>query len=345
MAAKKGLVVFNSNGNEGGTGWHFLIAPADGDSVVAVGAVNAAGAVWSGSSYGPSSDGQIKPDMASVGLNAVVQGTGNTIGVNTGTSFSCPNMAGMGTCLWQGFPEFNNMRIIRALKEAGSKSAAPDDRIGYGIPDMKAAFTSLLVEYASSNAAVSSCNVTLNWNSKDVDAMKYEIQRKAPGDADYIKIAEINPQAGSVLTNRSYQFINVLANVAAGTISYRIRQIIDTTTATFAAAFIDTVDVTIATACTTTATNDPDPNENKVTVQPNPTSGDAILVIQTTIAVSNMPISIYDMKGRLVLQVRKSKGAGKTTVSLPTNKLAKGKYIITVFNNQKVIGSADLLKL
>jgi serine protease AprX len=344
LGAKKGLLVFQSVGNDGTNGWHYLIAPADGDSVVAVGAVNAAGAVWPGTSYGPSFDGRIKPDVASVGLNAMVQGTGNTIGVGTGTSFACPNMAGLGTCLWQGFPEFNNMRIVRALKEAGSKFNSPDDRIGYGIPDMKAAFTSLLIHYATSNASVNACNVTLNWSSKDVDAMKYEIQRKAPGDADYSKIGEVTPLAGTVLANHSYQFTNTLTNVAAGTVSYRIRQIIDTATASFSAAFIDTATV-ITTACTTTGTNDPDPDADKVVVQPNPTSSDATLVVQTRAAISYMPVSIYDMKGRLVMQMIRSKGTGKATIDLPVNKLSKGKYIITVYNKQKIVGSVELLKL
>ena len=88
------------------------------------------------------------------------------------------------------------MRINRALREAGSIFSAPNDRMGYGIPDVKAAFTSLLVQYATSAATLNSCTVTLSWNSKDVSAMKYEIQRKAPGDADYIKIGEMNPSAG-----------------------------------------------------------------------------------------------------------------------------------------------------
>ncbi|MEI9913276.1 MAG: S8 family serine peptidase [Bacteroidota bacterium] len=345
LAAKKGLIIFQSAGNYGTDSWHYLIAPSDGDSVVAVGAVNAAGAIWTGSSYGPSSDGQVKPDMASVGLNALVQGTGNTIGVGTGTSFACPNMAGLGTCLWQGFPEFNNMRIIRALREAGSIYTTPNERIGYGIPDMKVAFTTLLVEYATSTATVNSCNATLNWSSKDVSAMKYEIERKAPGDANFTKIADITPQAGNVLANHSYQYTNTLSNVFAGTISYRIRQVVDTAAATFSAAFIDTANVVIAAACTTTGINDPDPNADKITLQPNPTSSDAILVVQTRNAIPNMPVNIHDMKGRLVMQLRKSKGTGRTTIDLPVNKLAKGKYIITVYNNQKLIASTELLKL
>jgi serine protease AprX len=346
LAAKKGIIVFNSAGNEGNDGWHFLIAPADGDSVVAVGAVNAAGTVWSGSSYGPSSDGRIKPDMASVGLNALVQGAGNTIGSGTGTSFACPNMAGLGTCLWQGFPEFNNMRIIRAMKEAGSIFNSPDDRIGYGIPDMKLAFTNLLIEYATSSATEDSCNVTLNWNSKDVAAMKYEIERKAPGDANYIKIAEVNPEAGNILTNHSYQFSTALSNVTAGMVSYRIRQIIDTASASFASAYIDTVSIVLAAACTNTGPPDPDPPEaDKIVVSPNPTNSDATLIVQTSNAIPNLDIKVFDMNGRLVMQLQKSKGTGRVIIDLPVNKLAAGKYIINVYDNQEVIGTAVLLKL
>ena len=112
LAAKKGLLVFNSVGNIRDVESHFLAIPADGDSVVAVGSVSAAGDVASNSSYGPSSDGRVKPDVASVGVNAVIQTTANTIGTGSGTSFAGPNMAGFATCLWQGFPEVNNMRIV-----------------------------------------------------------------------------------------------------------------------------------------------------------------------------------------------------------------------------------------
>ena len=166
LAAKKGILFVNAAGNEGNRAWHYIITPADGDSVLAVGAVNTSGAVGSFSSYGPSSDGQIKPDVASVGVSAMVQSTSNTVGTGNGTSFACPNMAGLSSILWQAFPEVNNMRIVRALREAGSIAATPNDRIGYGIPDLKAAFGKLLTEFATSTSTIDACTATVNMDQQ-----------------------------------------------------------------------------------------------------------------------------------------------------------------------------------
>ncbi|RYF84520.1 MAG: peptidase S8, partial [Chitinophagaceae bacterium] len=158
LAAKKGILVGNSAGNDGGnSAYHFISTPADGDSVMAVGAVTTGGAVAGFTSYGPSADGQVKPDVASVGVNTIVQTTGNTIGTNNGTSFACPNMVGVATCLWQGFQEFNNMRILQALRQSGSKATAPDDRIGYGIPDVKKAVLILLKDFSTASVTPSAC--------------------------------------------------------------------------------------------------------------------------------------------------------------------------------------------
>jgi serine protease AprX len=348
MAAKKGMLVFAANGNDGQSAWHYLSTPADGDSVVAVGAVSSAGAVGAFSSYGPSSDGQVKPDLASVGVNAVVQNTNNTITTGNGTSFACPNMAGMGTCLWQGFPEFSNMKIVKAMQQAGSKAANPDDRVGYGIPNMKMAFASLLIDFATSNATVNACNATINWTSKDVSTMKYQVERKLPGELVYTNVGVVNPQAGAILATHSYQFNNAIISPAAGTVSYRIGQIIDTAVATYTIAYIDTATVTITGACfaTGTGTGNIDPNKERVTLQPNPVYGSTVtLVIETAYAVTNMPVVIYDSKGGLMIQLNNTKGTGKKTIELDINHLSKGKYYIKVFNRQKEIGTAELLKL
>ncbi|MBM3415784.1 MAG: T9SS type A sorting domain-containing protein [Bacteroidetes bacterium] len=345
MAAKKGMMVFNAVGNEGGNAWRFLITPSDGDSVVAVGAVNAAGVVGGFSSYGPSSDGQIKPDVASVGVSALIQSTSNTVGTGNGTSFACPNMAGLGTCLWQGFPEFNNMKIVNALRQAGHRATNPDDRVGFGIPNMKLAFSNLLVDYAISSSSVNNCRVTVSWNSKDVSAIRYEVERKAPGETNYSKIGDVAAQTGDILANRSYQFNNDLTAGSSGNFSYRIRQIIDTAAATFTAVFIDTSQVTVST-CTVTATNDPNAFKRQVWVQPNPVNDNtAILVVETSDAIPNMTVVIYDGKGSAMMRFNESKGTGKKTFSLPVEKLSKGKYYIKVLKGNKTIGTAEMLRL
>jgi hypothetical protein len=75
-------------------------------------------------------------------------------------------------------------------------AATPNDRIGYGIPDLKAAFGKLLTEFATSSSTINGCKVFVNWTSKDVGVMKYEIERKAPGETNFSKVGELSPTRG-----------------------------------------------------------------------------------------------------------------------------------------------------
>ncbi|HSN09171.1 MAG TPA: S8/S53 family peptidase, partial [Hanamia sp.] len=130
-----------------------IITPADADSIITVGAVDRSGTIASFSSYGPSSDGRVKPTAASVGSGTALSSTTGPIQVGYGTSFATPNLAGLVTCLWQAFPDFTNMQIIEAIKKSSSIYNNPDDRIGYGIPDFKKAFDDLSQQRASKNVA------------------------------------------------------------------------------------------------------------------------------------------------------------------------------------------------
>ena len=248
LAAKKGILVVSAAGNDGNNGWHYLLTPADGDSVLAVGAVNASGIPWSGSSYGPSADGRVKPDVAAVGEGAFVQYSNNAIGSGNGTSYACPNMAGLTACIMQGFPEFNNMKIINALRQAGNNVASPNDRIGFGIPDMKKVVIGLLKDFATSTATVTDCKSTLNWVSKDVAGMKYEIERKASNETSFKKITELL-STGSVFSIHNYSYNDVLYGLPSGTVTYRIKQIIDTASSTLTSGYIDTVSIEINSLC------------------------------------------------------------------------------------------------
>lgn len=338
LAAKKGVMVFVSAGNAGTNSWHFITSPSDGDSVVCVGAVTATGVVGSFSSYGPSGDGQIKPDMASVGVAALVLTNSNTVGASNGTSFACPNMAGLGSCLWQGFPEYNNMKIVQALKECGTKFTTPDDRVGYGIPNVKNAFAKLLVEYSTASATARGCNATISWNTKDVQAMKYEVERKAIGESNFTKIADVLPQTGLILSLKTYNYITDMTGLPAGNVSYRIKQVIDTAIVSLHSVYLDTVQIAVPTDCIITG-------KISVVIRPNPVSADIVqLVIETPEAVSDMPITIFDASGSLVMQLKESKAAGRKTIDLPISRLSKGKYYIKVFNGTKAIDTAELIR-
>ncbi len=138
IAAKKGMIVMNSAGNEGNKTWKYIIFPADADSVCAVGAVNALGVIAGFSSYGY--PGKVKPNIVSVGQGTVIAGLNNQPSSGNGTSFSNPNVAGLVACLWQAFPNFNNMKILDAVYRSSNRFNAPDNLYGFGIPNFKTAY-------------------------------------------------------------------------------------------------------------------------------------------------------------------------------------------------------------
>ncbi len=136
-AAKKGMIVTNSAGNEGNTAWKYIAFPADADSVCAIGSVNSSGIISGFSSYGY--PGKIKPNVVSLGEGTTLMNVNDQPQRGNGTSYANPNLCGLIACLWQEFKGFNNMTILNAVYESSSKSTFPDDRYGFGNPDMQKA--------------------------------------------------------------------------------------------------------------------------------------------------------------------------------------------------------------
>ena len=144
MAVGRGMPVFSSAGNErDNPSFPHILAPADGDSVLAMAAVDLDGNVASFSSPGPTFDGRIKPDLAAHGVNVPVASyeADNALTVASGTSFACPLVAGVAALMLERVPGLTPMQVAEALRETASHPAARDNDTGSGIVNAFAAVT------------------------------------------------------------------------------------------------------------------------------------------------------------------------------------------------------------
>jgi subtilisin family serine protease len=144
IAFSRGMIVVVSAGNEGATVNPHVGVPADGISVLTVGAVTSGKSVTGFSSIGPSFDGRIKPDVMAQGQSVVLSDSAGNIGTANGTSFSSPIMAGMVACLWQAFPNKTNAEIKEMIVKSADRYTVPDTQYGYGIPDFSLVLSSSL---------------------------------------------------------------------------------------------------------------------------------------------------------------------------------------------------------
>ena len=135
IASNLGVLCINSAGNEGDDPWYYIIAPADADSVISVGAVNRDGTIANFSSRGPTYDGRIKPEVCALGVSVycVRSNTENDYRAASGTSFSAPLAAGAAAVILSANPEWTNMQVREAIMMTASLSNIPDNIYGYGI--------------------------------------------------------------------------------------------------------------------------------------------------------------------------------------------------------------------
>ena len=131
LAASRGILVVNSAGNSGPVG---LSAPADGDSVIAVAAVDVCETAANFSSHGFVSPLKVKPDVAALGKDSFFLNSAGNIRRGNGTSFSCPIISGLVACLLQAEPEASFGELYDALIRSADRFGSPDSIYGYGIP-------------------------------------------------------------------------------------------------------------------------------------------------------------------------------------------------------------------
>lgn len=142
-AASKGILVVASAGNERNKEWVRILAPSDGDSVMAVGALKQDLTISDFSSAGFSADNRVKPDVVAPGVSLPLQYEPGKWQAGSGTSFSCPVISGLCASLMQAVPGATAHEVATAVRESADRYNNPDSLYGYGIPDFIAALKSL----------------------------------------------------------------------------------------------------------------------------------------------------------------------------------------------------------
>ena len=126
-AEEKGMLIVISAGNDGDNYFKVISIPADAKGILSVGATTYNS--WSKAGYsaiGPEHLPQVKPEVACYS--------------SSGTSFSAPVITGLAACVWQAYPELTNQEVIDYIQKSAHLSHAPNNYLGYGVPDTKRLF-------------------------------------------------------------------------------------------------------------------------------------------------------------------------------------------------------------
>ena len=133
-AAEKGILVCTAMGNEGSKNeWKVLVTPADVDKVLSVGAVHGINSIAYYSSWGPTADGRLKPNVVAPG-NDLVADNHDDYSYSQGTSFATPMVTGFAACVKQMHPDYTAMQLLKEIEKSGNHYPYYDYRYGYGVP-------------------------------------------------------------------------------------------------------------------------------------------------------------------------------------------------------------------
>lgn len=133
IACDKGILVVNAAGNEGDNLWETIVTPADVEEVLTVGGISPHSDVHiEFSSFGPTADGRMKPNVCSLG-EVVCAGKNDYISMQ-GTSFATPLIAGFAACAWQSNRELTRADLFEAIEKSGHLYPYYDYAHGYGVP-------------------------------------------------------------------------------------------------------------------------------------------------------------------------------------------------------------------
>ena len=137
-AVEKGILICNSAGNEGSDSrWMTIITPADAENVLTVGGIDDDLDNYrhiSFSSYGPTADKRMKPNVVAFGTAEVAEPNNGRYSNASGTSFSSPLTAGFCACAWQTMRDKTALQMKAEIEKSADLYPYFDYAFGYGVP-------------------------------------------------------------------------------------------------------------------------------------------------------------------------------------------------------------------
>ena len=162
---------------------------------------------------------------------------------------------------------------------------------------------------------INSSDVQLSWiTTNEINMQSYFIERSSDG-INFATIGELN--AKGIGSNRS-DYMHSDKNVQHDILYYRLRLKEKSGEISY------TKTITVS--------------RNKLVrnfIAPNPVQqgSDAVLVLQSAVDKNNIHINIFNSSGQLVFKTNEILQAGKNEITLSTNKLAKGIYVVNVLGD------------
>jgi subtilisin family serine protease len=282
IAVSKGVVMVNSAGNERNLPWHYIIAPANGDSVIAVGAVDLNGNIASFSSVGFPWDfqiGKIKPDVCACGVGTYCADAGGGYAYVNGTSLSTPLVAGTCALVLQTDTTLKPMQLRERLWMTASQANSPDTLKGYGIVNaLRSSFSIIYPDkfdfFAVHNGANPPAQSISISNPGDV-----QLKWNATSDATWLTI---KPDSGFTpsLCTLAVNISGLNKGVYHGNITAKIYQFPDS---------IQSAQVTLVVS-----------GSNKVWVYPNPFTDFLIIYVGKSNPEEPVRLFVFTVAGELV---------------------------------------------
>ena len=198
-AARKGILVCNAMGNEGDDKeWKMLITPADADSILSVGGVYSINQLTDFSSFGPTADGRMKPNVVAM-AHCWVAGEKGNFTQAYGTSFSSPMTAGFAACVKQLHPEYTAWQLKTEIEKSGNHYPYFDYAYGYGVPQAGYFFGEK--PEVKNNISFSEDDNAVYVTGKEPATVFYKITN-GDGSIDFYNQKEINENSGAIRFSR-----------------------------------------------------------------------------------------------------------------------------------------------